>query len=302
MKQYDVLCFGMTCCDLIFSGLSHIPAPEEEVASDRFVINAGGAANTALALHRLGLTTMYVSQIGRDDAGKLVYERMKDLELPLEGVFISEAAQTTVSAVLSLGDERAFATCFSKGGQTEMLQKLRNFAPCARHIHCFLWDALTLPIAEIAQENGCTLSVDTAYCEDITRQEFERVARSCDIFMINQDEAVRFTGANSSKQAVNILAGLCSHLVVKLGREGSMSRIGQKAFFAPALSELTVMDSTGTGDNHSAGYLYAWMRGYASLDALRFANASGALALSYYGGMDQTYTYSAVHQLYRRYV
>jgi sugar/nucleoside kinase (ribokinase family) len=55
--------------------------------------------------------------------------------------------------------------------------------------------------------------------------------------------------------------------------------------FAPALA-VTPVDTTGAGDCFNAGFLHAWLTGYAPGDCLRAANICGALSTESYGGIE----------------
>ena len=65
--KYDVLCFGeMVGCDLVFGGLKDLPDYGEEQLCEKFLIAAGGSANTPMALARLGAATAFMTRLGAE--------------------------------------------------------------------------------------------------------------------------------------------------------------------------------------------------------------------------------------------
>jgi ribokinase len=69
-------------------------------------------------------------------------------------------------------------------------------------------------------------------------------------------------------------------LVVTLAERGCVAlQSGQKAVHQPAWV-ITPTDPTGAGDAFTAGLAQAWMSGLGLVDALRFANACGAMVVA----------------------
>jgi sugar/nucleoside kinase (ribokinase family) len=106
---FDVLCVGLTCCDLIFTNLNE---PGKEVFGDRCLVKAGGAANTPMAMRRLGLDPVFVTALGDDIFGKAAFEYIRSIGLETEGILFGERLRTSVTSVLSAGGDRAFVSCF----------------------------------------------------------------------------------------------------------------------------------------------------------------------------------------------
>jgi sugar/nucleoside kinase (ribokinase family) len=105
-----------------------------------------------------------------------------------------------------------------------------------------------------------------------------------DFFVPNEVEALHFTGASTVEEATAELSHYAGTVVVKLGQEGSMARSGEQVWKAPGF-EVEVVDTTGAGDAFNAGFMYAHIvEGRPIPDALRFANACGAIAVTTIGG------------------
>lgn len=64
---------------------------------------------------------------------------------------------------------------------------------------------------------------------------------------------------------------------------------------------VSVFDTTGAGDLYGAGFIYGYLKGWSMEKTLKFASASGNLAVTFYGGMDESYSLDKVMEYYRMY-
>lgn len=298
-KKYDVLCIGVTCVDMIFAHMQSLPELGKEAYSEDFLIKVGGAANNASCLTKLGLKTVFCTSFGDDNLGKIVYDFLKEDGIATEGFIIKTGGKTSVTAVLSFGHDRSFASYYSKINTKKMNDQIRKFAKESRHIHCFITDCFMFDIIDIAKENGCTLSVDSSWDPSISFEKVVDVLKSCDIFMANEDEALEMTKKSTVEEAIAVLSSYNKHVVVKMSSKGSMALIDGKKYFIPAVEGITAIDPTGAGDAHASGYLYGYLYGMTADECLGFANASGAVVVGFYGGIDQSYTKEKV-EMYNR--
>ena len=72
------------------------------------------------------------------------------------------------------------------------------------------------------------------------------------------------------------------NVVVKLGGRGCYFKNAERSFFLPPF-EIHAVDATGAGDNFVAGLASEFLRGSSVDDALRFANACGAICTTAVG-------------------
>ena len=85
------------------------------------------------------------------------------------------------------------------------------------------------------------------------------------------------------RQAARDLLGLGPHMVaLKLGGRGALLVTHDGEWSLPAHA-MDVVDTTGAGDAFSAGLTLALAEGRSPEDALRFANAAGAVAVTRLG-------------------
>jgi len=140
-----------------------------------------------------------------------------------------------------------------------------------------------------AKEAGLTTSLDSGWDpEGRWECDFFDVLSYVDFFLPNEVEALHFTGASTVGEAAAELSRYAGTVVVKLAQEGTMAQSSEQVWQAPAF-EVKVVDTTGAGDAFNAGFLYARIvEGRSMSDALRFANACGAIAVTTVGGATST--------------
>lgn len=298
--MYDVLCLGITCCDLIFAELEKFPEPGKEYECREFLIKPGGAANTPVALTKLDLKTLFISIIGNDHLGREIYRYLKNTGLDMSAIVTGNEYRTNTTAVLSVGNERAFASYFEKYDSDVMLKGLReNISRCG-HVHAFVNDCLKMPIMDIVRQNNRTLSVDMSWDEKIKLDDIMHILKNCDIFMANELEACSITGKSNAEDALFELAKYTSTPVVKMGGNGSLIVSNGRKTYIPPVDNVEIKDTTGAGDLFAAGFIYGFLKGWNIEKTAEFASASGALAVTFYGGMDDAYSLDKIMQIMKK--
>lgn len=297
---YDVLVSGISSADLIFPGLPRIPGLGQEIASEDFVIKPGGSANTAVALHQLGLRVALVSAFGEDEAGRLVTRQLAELGMDLAPCLIGPEVRTPVSAVLSSGRERGFATFFGVWDNDHLIRRLKELIPSSRHVHGSIFDCRTYKLHELARASGRTWSIDMAWDDTLRVSDVEPMAAGCAVLFANEVEAALLTGCTDAEAALEVLAKMAGMAVVKLGPKGSLVRRGDDVWRVPAAEVPKVLDTTGAGDLYCAGFLYGLLKEWPVAECAELASASGSLATTFYGGVDATYSLERVLRLMGR--
>jgi sugar/nucleoside kinase (ribokinase family) len=139
---------------------------------------------------------------------------------------------------------------------------------------------------DVTHRTGLTTSLDTGWDpeERWGGVKFLDVLALVDIFFPNEGEACAITGADDAELALRELGQRSRIVVVKQGAEGAMALHDGEIVRSPGFN-VDVADTSGAGDSFDAGFLFAHMvQGQPLEDALRFANACGALSATGYGG------------------
>lgn len=287
--MYDVLCIGDTCCDMIFADLGKIPDPGKEEYCRELYIKAGGAANTAMGLSRLGKKVLLATALGRDILGDAVYEFMSHTGLDMSAVKRMDGMKTSVSAVLSVGYERSFASYSGAGMAFFTQEEIGYLISRTRHVHTYVGYCMMFPIISLCKQYGCSLSLDTSWC-DQSVEDVRDILSGCDIFKPNETEAMQLTAKATCDEALKELARYCPLPVITLGGAGAAAYTGGKRYHAKCARPVDVRDTTGAGDIFLAGFIYGFLEGWDIQKTLGFACASGTLSVTYYGSVDDSYT------------
>jgi sugar/nucleoside kinase (ribokinase family) len=120
---------------------------------------------------------------------------------------------------------------------------------------------------------------------DTARPGLERLFRKVDCVLMNDEEAVQFSGQRFLPAAARVILSYGPRLVIiKRGENGSLLFTADRVFLAPAHPLETVRDPTGAGDAFAGGLLGAMARaGHDGEDVLRrgmlYGSVLGSLAV-----------------------
>ena len=261
---------------------------------------------------RLGHPCGLISCVGDDDFGRLNIDRLR-----ADGVDVSAIAvmpgQATGSAFVRYrpDGERDFVFNIrnSAAGMTRLTSEADALLDRAWHLHVMgsslfspaLRDAAQTAIARVKARNG-TVSFDPNMRKEMLqapgmKDALQAMLRVCDLFMPSGPELFLLSDAKTEDAAIAELLGLgIGGIVVKRGAEGSSfhDRDGvrfQKAFPADEI------DPTGAGDCFGATFATCRLMGRTVETSLRYANASGALAVGRRGPMEGTAGFAELDEL-----
>ena len=99
----------------------------------------------------------------------------------------------------------------------------------------------------------------------------------------NEDEARWFTGKEEPEEMADVfLDSGVRNVIIKLGGKGCLMKNRERMLRLPAL-RIDPVDATGAGDHFAAGLVSEILRGASPEEALRFANACGAVCTTAVG-------------------
>lgn len=294
--MFDVLCVSDCCCDLIFQGLARVPAPGTEEYCRDLHLQAGGGANTPMGLARLGSRTAYLTAVGGDSLGRLVREDLRRAGVAPDFWQQRQGGRTWVSAVLSTHEDRAFASYAGEDVScTE--EQLKELVRQVRWVHTYTYYCERFPfLPRVCQRAGVPLSLDATFGEDVTLKNVEALLGQAELFTPNDREACQLTGEQDPFEALKRLGQVCPNVVVTMGEKGSLALLDGKTYqILPPQVEM--VDANGAGDLFDAGLIWARLTGRDTEAQLRTAAASGALAVTYPGGLGPAYSRARVEEL-----
>jgi D-tagatose-1,6-bisphosphate aldolase subunit GatZ/KbaZ len=261
---------------------------------------------------KLGFPCGIVSCVGGDDFALVNLDRLR-----ADGVDVSaietDPAQATGSAFVRYrpdGDrDFVYNIRHSACGQTRLTEAALALLRRSSHLHV-MGSSLASPriieetktAIEIIKGQGGTVSFDPNIRREILgapgmREALDYMLAHCDIYLPSGPELTLLTEAKSEGGAIAEILGLgVSAIVVKHGAAGASYHDGRENRRQPAFT-VTEIDPTGAGDCFGATFITCRLQGRSVSECLRYAAASGALAVTRRGPMEGTATFAELDAL-----
>ena len=207
-----ILVLGDVNIDLVFSGLAHLPRSEEDVSAERLESLVGGqGATTSRGLSRLGLSTSIVARVGRDENGKRVIRELQADGVDTTGINVDRLLPTGVTAILSTGETRAFATHLGAISSISREEFNTNRLQKGDHLHVssfYMHLELRANIPEILSEahhRGVTTSVDPGWDpSEEWHADMLKALEHTNVFLPNELEAMTITSKPTIGEAMEL--------------------------------------------------------------------------------------------------
>jgi ribokinase len=266
-----------------------IPAPGETVLGDNFATIPGGkGANQAVAAARLGARVTLIGRVGNDAFGEQLLANAQQEGIDITLIGRDEAAASGVAMI-----------CVDAAGQNSIaVASGANYKLTADHVRA-AWaslpgaDLLLMPLetpletietaVSLANRSGIPVILNPAPAQKLPAS----ILTGVNVLAPNETETEQLTGmpigtAEEARLAAHELRYLgVEHVVLTLGSRGALVLDGASdQFFDVAPYPVTVVDTTAAGDAFVAGLAVGLGEGRPLVEAARFANAVGALAVT----------------------
>ncbi len=305
-KRFDVTIAGETNLDLILYGLpEQMPVERELLATDFRMTLGSSSAILAHNLAALGASVGFITRLGEDALGNLALARLTEKEVDLSCVKrVAGGTSTGVTVLLHHGATRHILTYPGTMFEMSASDLDMDYLASARHFHLsslFLHKALQPDLPGIFRElkaAGLSLSLDTNDDpEDRWEGGLDELLGIVDVFLPNEDEARRITGASDAESAAAALAKRVPVVVVKCGKRGALVRSKEGQCVVPT-EPVTPVDTIGAGDSFNAGFLFAYLRGEPLTACAAFGNRTAALSTQSWGGTESFRNSKLVESLF----
>ena len=293
-----VLVIGSANVDLVMT-VPRCPKPGESLIGTSFeTIPGGKGANQAVAASRLGAATLFAGCVGDDAFGEMQRRTLSEAGVDVTHLKVhpSEPTGTAVILVAETGQNAIAVTPSANFGSTP--DDVAALAPVFDEVDVVLLQ-LEIPMETVeaaldaAQGAGVLSVLDAGPAQRVP----ETVIRKARIVSPNETEAEAMTDVavasieDAQRAAECLRERGAQEVVVKLGANGALY-VGEERLHVPAFS-VDPVDTVAAGDAFTAALGCAW-QGLTRLEALRFANAAGALATTVVGAQPSMPTYEAV--------
>ena len=291
--SYDITCVGTALVDSIVRGFDPTPVSASGFRAASGTLSVGGeAVNGAIAAAKLGLRVRILCSLGRDDAGELVTAALQRNGVDTASIRYSEEHPTPVSTLLVNSDgtrksitNDAHRYNFHPERVPEALGSTRILCLGSLFRAPFDDPAVIRGVLEAGRSGGALLFADTKLpnFRPLTLDAIRDSLPLIDYIFPNEDEARHFSGKENPEEAADEFLRLgVRNVIVKLGSRGCLFKNSRERYRLDAFA-INPVDATGAGDNFIAGFARELLNGGGHEQALRFANACGAICTTAIG-------------------
>lgn len=270
----------------------------------RFVTNfsrkVGGAElNFAIGCSRLGLKSKWVSRLGNDEFGRVIYNFARGEGIDVTNVELMDGYPTSLN--FKEIQEDGSGKTFYYRHQSPMLTMepkdiTKDMFEGVDVIHLtgvFLSInpkniEIAKQVLEIAKEAGIPVSFDPnlrlkMWTIEEARATFMQIFPYVDILLTGLDEIELILEDSSDEALIDCAKRFqINQFVIKDGANGSRV-LTDGTWYEKEAFKVNPVDTVGAGDGYDAGYIYAYLNGFSPQERLELANGVGALVTTVSG-------------------
>ena len=281
--------------------------PGETLQGLDFHTYAGGkGGNQAVASARLGVPTRFVGKLGDDENGAFYLRTLQQEGVDVAGIQVLPGVPSGVALIeVDSHGENRIAIVAGANGQVDQQHIAAALPQVPADAVCLL--QLEIPMGSVVyaatacKKRGGLTILDPAPAAPLE----DALLKQVDYLTPNEGELRLLTGlptgtdAEVEAAARHLLARGVGAVVAKLGGRGCLYVDNNTVRRLPGF-KVKVVDTTAAGDSFNAGLAAALARGMDIEQALRFANAVGALSVTGAGAQGAMPRFELALQLMER--
>ncbi|HAV1611319.1 TPA: ribokinase [Enterobacter hormaechei subsp. steigerwaltii] len=267
--------------------LETFPTPGETVTGNQYQVAFGGkGANQAVAAGRSGANIAFIACTGDDDTGERVRKQLASDNIDIAPVSVV-AGESTGVALIFVNAEGENVIGIHAGANaaltTERVEAQRGIIAGAEALLMQLESPVesVLAAAKIAHENHTSVVLNPAPARVLSDELLALV----DIITPNETEAGKLTGIRVENDDDAARAALALHekgigtVIITLGSRGVWASVNGEGRRVPGF-KVKAIDTIAAGDTFNGALVTALLEGKAMDDAIRFAHAAAAIAVT----------------------
>ncbi len=292
MTKFDVIGFGALNVDTLLKVDKIAGAEEESFIHDYAEACGGSAANTIVALARLGCKVGFIGKIADDHEGKLQVDCFQKEGVDTDGIIHSPKGKSGVC--LGFVDKKGARALYINPGVNDNIEFREIQAP-------YITDTQFLHMSSFVGEKSFRAQKKLmSFLPDNVKISFdpgslyaqkglsaiEPIIQNSFVMMPNSVELELITGETDIPKGAAMLIDMGVQIVaVKLGDKGCYVTNGEEKKTIPPF-KVQAVDTTGAGDAFNAGFLYGLTHNRTLAECGRLGNFVASRSVMKMGARD----------------
>jgi ribokinase len=282
----DILVIGSLNADLVVRA-PHFPQPGETISGgDLRIIPGGKGANQAVAAARQGANVAMLGRVGQDSFGPFLLESLKSDLVDISHVHLDASATGTAIIVVDANGQNSIVLSAGANGKVSPadVDNASALRPGLILLQLEIPIPTVLHAARRARQNESLVILNPAPAQSLP----DELISLADFVIPNETELSLLSGIevrdiSSAEKAARVLLDRgARNVIVTLGSKGALV-ISGKQVTRVASYKVDVVDTTAAGDAFIGGFASVMLRRLEIVDAVKYANACGALAATKFG-------------------
>ncbi|WP_109408003.1 ribokinase [Proteus genomosp. 4] len=270
--------------------ISQFPKPGETIIGHQYKIAFGGkGANQAVACGRSGADITFIACVGDDAIGSEIISQLKTDNIHIDAISIIPQTPTGVAMILvnEQGENVISIIAGANGALTPI--HLEQYHHVIEHADALLMQ-LESPLdtvfeaAKLAKSHHTKVILNPAPAQPLSDEFLSFI----DVITPNETEAEILTGVSVHDEAGATKAADILHrkgikqVLITLGSRGVWFSEQGKGMIIPGF-RVDAVDTIAAGDTFNGAFVTAILEGKPSVEAIRFAHAAAAIAVTRHG-------------------
>ena len=267
--------------------LESFPTPGETVTGNQYQVAFGGkGANQAVAAGRSGAKIAFIACTGDDDTGERVRKQLASDNIDIAPVSVVEGESTGVALIFVNAEGENVIGIHAGANAALTTERVNAQREIIAHAEALLMQLESpvesvLAAAEIAHQNHTTVVLNPAPARVLSDELLALV----DIITPNETEAEKLTGVRVENDDDAARAAKVLHdkgigtVIITLGSRGVWASVNGEGRRVPGF-KVKAIDTIAAGDTFNGSLVTALLEGKRMDDAIRFAHAAAAIAVT----------------------
>ena len=295
-----VIVFGSLNMDLSIES-DHMPNLGETIIGRGFITNPGGkGANQAVAAARLGGSVTFITSLGNDMYADILKKNFEKEGITTDYI-INDAQHPTGTALIFVADSGENCIAVAPGANYSLSpDSINHFSKVIDEAEIVVMQA-EIPyttiksIALLAQQKGKKVLFNPAPACLIDSE----LMKAIDILVVNEVEAAFVSGIKHTEDNLEEIAGAlitagAQNVVITLGSHGVYMKNAYTSVRLPSY-KVNAIDTIAAGDTFCGALAIMCAQKEIDMEALKFANAAAAIAVTRSGAQPSIPTLEEVN-------